>query len=94
MSYKDTDQIQKCPYNGFNECFYESCPFFSRTEEKKKHFLGWADSYHHREEYRYEIIIHIGCKKAQAEIRASEQSVNNNIKVNVDNKVASYSSLI
>ena len=93
MSYKDTNQIQKCPYNGFSECFYESCPFFAKTEETKKHFLGYSDDLYHHEEYRYEIIIHIGCKKAQAEIRASEQSVNNNVNVNVDNKVASRASI-
>ena len=92
MSYKDTEFTQVCPYNCFNECFYENCPFFIRTEETKKHFLGWSDDYHRHEEYRYETIIHLGCRKVEAEIRASHHEPDN-IEVNVNNHTAVRSSI-
>lgn len=28
MSYKDTGKTQVCPYNSFQECCYDACPFF------------------------------------------------------------------
>lgn len=92
MGYKDTDKIQRCPYNNFEECFYESCPFFNSHKEQIKHLIGIDSSNgRYRENYHYETIIHIECKKAQAEIRTSEQ--NNNVTVSVDNKIATRASI-
>lgn len=79
MSYKETKLTQKCPYNSFEECYYEQCPFFCFKTEKVGH-------YNARLEWGYvDEVAELGCNRAKAEIRASEQVINNNVNINNNN---------
>ena len=93
MSYKDTEFKQVCPYNCFNECFYEVCPFF--TYEKGQDVITDFSpmKYGQRPTHTYKTYIKsIGCRKVEAEIRASRHEPDN-IEVNVNNHTAVRSSI-
>ena len=79
MSYKETKLTQRCPYNGFEECYYEQCPFFCTKVEEVGHFTD-----HLKWEYVDEITA-LECNRAKAEIRASEQVINNNVSISNNN---------
>lgn len=93
MSYKDTELTQVCPYNCFNECFYEVCPFF--TYEKGQDVITDFSpmKYHRLPTQTYKTYIKsIGCRKVEAEIKASHHEPDN-IEVNVNNHTAVRSSI-
>lgn len=91
MAYKDTKFKQVCPYNEFKECFYDDCPFFSYETDTRVDDVEY-DRRLGPMVHRVTYISSIGCRKVEAEVRASEHSPNN-VEVNVRNNTAVHSSL-